>query len=75
MGFVSLGSSRRRWGDKMGRHFRPASAARKGISDLIGTINRETNQLQIEKAPIQNKSSQKSLKPISKYFDIGFLGC
>jgi len=61
--------------DKMGRHFRPASAARKGISDLIDTINRETSPPQIEKAPIQNKSSQKSLKPISKYFDIGFLGC
>jgi hypothetical protein len=51
--FVSLDSSRRRWEcalmmliplrtaltDKMGWHFRPASAARKGISGLIDTIN------------------------------------
>jgi len=48
---MSLGSSRRRWEwslkveqaptDKMGWHFRPASAARKGITDLIATINDE----------------------------------
>jgi hypothetical protein len=75
---MSLGSSCRSLGvaftntlkatDKMGRHFHPASASRKEITFPIDIINRKN-------PPERLTRVQKSLKPISKYFDIGFSGC